>query len=112
MALVDRVQGDIARVLMNQGQFATVHTWNSQQITCVVDNDSMQKRKVGGLKDISYDMNSGERLIFVPMDQLDKEPCPEESVLFDGSLWNVVACVPDMGLYEVHLSSKIGRELY
>lgn len=108
MALRDRIAEDIGRVFMNQEHFADVHYWDGAEIVCVVDDETALKRKNNNVKDISWDNNTGETLIYTPAAGFPggRAPEPNSMVMFDGVLKRVLQVQADMGVYTIMLASN------
>lgn len=111
MSLKDRILSDIDRVFINKQHFASEHTWNGKPITCVVDDDIALKRKNNNVVDVSWDNNSTETLIFVPVKDFPGRLQPNEHILFDGKGMKVSQFNENGGVYEILLVSQEARGL-
>jgi len=106
MALVDRIQRDIANVFMNHGQFAEWHTWNGRRFQCVPDDEVALKRKNNNVVDLSWDNNTTETLLYTPVEGFPGRPIPNEHIIFDNRPMKVLQVQEDMGMYTILLMSN------
>lgn len=108
MSLKDRMTQDIWRVYMNQKQFAELHQWGDQTITCVIDNETAWKRKNNNVVDISYDPNTNDLMLFVPKSEFaeDRIPEPQHEILFDRNLYNILSVDDNAGMLGIMLTRR------
>lgn len=112
MSLKDRIENDISRTFMREDHFATTHFWNGQKIVCVVDEEESLKRKNNNVNDISWDNNSRQKLIHVPLKVFPggKEPEPNTQIVFDKKPMLVLEVLNNMGLLDIWLIARDARE--
>lgn len=105
MALVDRIKTDMWRVFMNQKHFAETHTWNGRPFVCVTDEEEALKRKNNNVVDLSWDNNSRDVLVYVPMKDFPGRAMPNEHGAFDGRSMKILQVNEDKGMYAIMLAS-------
>lgn len=103
MALKDRIQDDLTRVYMNQEHFGSVHTWNGRPFHCVTDEEAALKRKNNNVVDISWDNNTTETLVYVPVKLWPGRAQPNEHGIFDNKMMKILQVQEDMGMYSILL---------
>lgn len=111
MALKDRIPRDNHHIFMNTGHFADTHTWNGIPFTCVMDDEEALKRKNNNVNDISWDNNTIDKLLYVPYDSLPGRAQPNEFVLLDNVQMRVLRKVDAMGMWEIHLTLAVTKDL-
>ena len=104
--LKDRIDADIGRVFMNRQHFAEEHTWNGRPFVGVVDEESALKRRNNNVVDISWEANTGEKMIFAPVEGFPGRVQPNEHVLLDGKPMKVLQVQADEGMYTIMLASN------
>ena len=105
MALCDRIREDNTRVFMNMGHFASVHTWNGMEFTCVTDDEYALKRKNNNVVDLSWDNNTTEVLVYVPTGNFPGRVMPNEHGFFDGRPMKILQFQEDIGMQSILLVS-------
>lgn len=103
MSLKDRIDADRRRVFINNEHFADEHTWNGRPFTCVVDEDAALKRKNNNVVDLSWDNNTREKIIYVPVEDLPGRAIPNEHIFFDNAPMKVLQVQDDMGMLAIVL---------
>jgi hypothetical protein len=88
---------------MNQDHFGERHTWNGQPFICVTDEEAALKRKNNNVVDISWDNNTTETLVYVPVEDLPGRALPNEHVVFDNKSMKIMQVQEDMGMYSILL---------
>ncbi len=109
MSLKERITADNRRVFMNTGHFAddkdspSGHTWNGRPFTCIVDEDEALKRKNNNVVDLSWDNNTREKTIYVPVGDLPGHAAPNDHIFFDNTPMKVLQVSSSMGMLEITL---------
>lgn len=106
MPLKDRIPLDNHRIFMNPDHFADEHTWNGVAFTCVMDDTEALKRQNNNVTDISWDLDTVDKVLFVPEDSLPARAQPNEMVILDGVMMKVLNVVDAIGMKEIHLTLK------
>lgn len=106
MALKDRIQRDNHAVFMNTDHFADTHTWNGVAFTCVMDDTEALKRRNNNVVDVSWDLDTVDKVLFVPEDSLPARAQPNEQVVFDGVLMRVMHVIDAINMKEIHLTAQ------
>ena len=106
MPLKDRVARDLQRVFMNREHFAKEHMWNGRTILCVTDEEVALKRKNSNVVDLSWDNNTSETLVYVPVEGFPGRVVPSEHILFDGRPMKILQRQIDAGMYTILLMSN------
>ena len=99
MSLTERIKADRRRVFMNAKHFAEEHTWNGTAFLCVTDDEAALKRKNNNVVDISWDNNTRETLVYVPVEDFPGRAVPNESGFFDNKPMKILQVNEDMGMY-------------
>lgn len=105
MGLKDKIQDDLFRVFMNEDHFASVHTWNGVPFTCVTDEEAALKRKNNNVVDLSWDNNTTETLVYVPVSSFPGRAMPNEHGIFDNRPMKILQVSEDVGMYAILLTS-------
>lgn len=100
MDFKEQVKSDILGVFFNAKEFGERHRWDSQEITCVPDDDSLMRR----YSEEFATLPKGSRLVHIPASELQKKPVAGAAVRFDGILYTVDEVRHDMGVYSVYLA--------
>lgn len=103
MSLKDRIDADRRRVFMNMGHFAETHTWNGIPFTCVTDEETALKRKNNNVNDISWDNNTMETMVYVPVEDWPGRKIPNEHGFFDNRHMKILQIQEDMGMLTIVL---------
>lgn len=111
MALKDRIATDRLKVFINPNHFATEHTWNGTTFLCVVDEDTVLKRKNNNVNDISWDNNTIDTLIYVRKEDFPGRTIPNEAGYFDGKMMRMLQVQDDMGMLTIALTRKSPKAL-
>ena len=107
MSLKERIALDLHRVFMQFDHFADYHTWNGRRFLCVTDEESALKRKNNDVNDISWDNNTIETLVYVPvMDWPGRYPVPNDHGFFDGVHMKILQVNNDMDMLCIVLSTS------
>lgn len=106
MPLKDRIVQDLKRVFMNHEHFAEEHSWNGKTILCVTDEEVALKRKNNNVVDLSWDNNTSETLVYVPVEGFPGRVVPNEHILFDGKPMKILQRQIDAGMYTILLMSN------
>lgn len=109
MALKDRIQTDINRVFFNMDHFAEKHFWDYAEITCMIDDEELLKRKNNNVNDISWDPNIHEILVYTPVDNLPRPPIPNSFVIFDRAQYRILDVEVNAGVYAITLTATEAR---
>ncbi len=109
MALKDRIESDNKRVFVNFKEFATLHSWGSKEILCVIDDDNIARQNCTNILENSWENNLEETILYVQDKEIGYRPTAREQVYFDGMDMVVVHCRDNMGIYEIMLRSNISR---
>lgn len=99
MTFKEMVRSDALDVFCNMEEYGERHKWDSTEITCMPDNDSLMRR----YSEEFATLPKGSHLVFVPASQLPRKPMPGTPVRFDGVLYTVDEAREDMGMYAVYL---------
>lgn len=105
MALKDRIGDDRRRVFMNAGHFAEEHVWNGKRFVCVCDEEEALKRKNNNVVDLSWDNNTREVTVYVPMEDFPGRAMPNEHGFFDGRPVKILQVQEDGGMYAIVMVS-------
>ena len=111
MALKDRIPRDNHKVFMNLDHFAETHTWNGIPFTCVPDDTEALKRKNNNVNDLSWDVNTVDKVLFVPNDSIPARAQPNEFVLLDGRQMRVLEIIDAIDMKEIHLTCRISKDV-
>ena len=112
MALKDRIDADRRRVFMQLDHFADYHTWNGRRFRCVTDEEEALKRKNNNVNDISWDNDTRETMVYVPVeDWPDRYPVPNDHGFFDGVHMKIMQVQNDMGMLGIVLSTGFPKEI-
>jgi len=88
---------------MNMGHFAETHTWNGHPFTCVTDEETALKRKNNNVNDISWDNNTMETMVYVPVEDWPGRRVPNEHGFFDHRHMKILQIQEDMGMLTIVL---------
>lgn len=111
MALRDRFFRDNHKIFMNTDHFGEKHTWNGIPFTSVPDDTEALKRKNNNVNDLSWDVNTVDKVLFVPNDSLPARAQANEFVLLDGRQMRVLGVIDAIGMKEVHLTYRISKDV-
>lgn len=111
MSLADRLQDDVTGVFYRESEFARRHSFNGQEILCIVDGEDRQKSQ--NLNAVSIEWDAGAHFITlrVPEGQLADMPLEGERITFDGRLYTVMQVTPNEGEWIVSLRSAEARTI-
>lgn len=99
MRFKDQLALDTA-VFLNAGEFAGLHDIDGEQITCVFDNDVLQK---GQAVDGVY---SSMKKLFIKSADLHDRPVVGQHIRVDGELYLVSDSTEAMGILEITLEAN------
>lgn len=111
MALRDRFFRDNHKIFMNTDHFGENHTWNGIPFVSVPDDTEALKRKNNNVNDLSWDVNTVDKVLFVPNDSLPARAQANEFVLLDGRQMRVLGVIDAIGMKEVHLTYRISKDV-
>lgn len=111
MALRDRFARDNHKIFMNTDHFGETHTWNGIPFVCVPDDSEALKRKNNNVNDLSWDVNTIDKVLFVPSDSLPARAQPNEFVLLDGRQMRVLGIIDAIGMKEIHLTYRTSKDV-
>lgn len=111
MALKDRFYRDNHKIFMNEDHFGERHTWNGIPFVCVPDDSEALKRKNNNVNDLSWDVNTIDKVLFVPNDSLPARAQSNEFVLLDGRQMRVLDIIDAVGMKEIHLTYRISKDV-
>lgn len=111
MALKDLIYENRHRVFMNMSHFATEHTWNGTVFRCATDENAATKRKNNNVVDVSWDNNTRETLVYVPVEDFPGRAEPNERGYFDGTYMRIMQVQNDGGMLCILLVTYIPRSL-
>lgn len=103
MSLKSRIIEDNHRVFMNMSHFASEHTWNGKTFICVTDEENALKRKNNNVVDLSWDNNSHEVTIYVPVKDFPGRVMPNEQGYFDNKYMKILQYSEDHEMYTIVL---------
>lgn len=104
--LKDMIARHNADLFMNMEHFAEEHTWNGNAFICVIDEENALKRRNNNVVDISWEGNTGEKMIYTPVEGFPGRVLPNEHVLLDGKPMKVLQVQVDAGMYTIMLASN------
>lgn len=103
MSLKDQIAADLDRVFLNVDDFADEHLIEGKSVTCVVNEDTVNKIKDGRIVGhVEADM-----IIFGKTEKLPAERGPESIINVDGKEMIVVKWAGSMGLTEIALRQNV-----
>ncbi len=99
MSLKDQIAADRDRVFLNEDDFAEEHLIEGESVTCVVNEDTVNKIKEGRIVGhVEADM-----IIFGKTELLPPDRGPESIINVDGKEMIVVKWAGAMGMTEIAL---------
>lgn len=99
MSLKDQIAADLDRVFLNEAEFAEVHLIEGASVTCVINEDTVNKVKNGRIiGQVEADM-----IIFGKTELLPPDRGPDSFLNIDGKEMMVVKWAGAMGMTEIAL---------
>lgn len=101
---LDMVDRDREMVFMNLDEFAERHNVENMRITCVLDEDTLQKRKDNTLNE---DVAQSNYLLFAKTEDLPRRMPAGQTLNVDGRQYIITDWKEDMGIAEITLAANL-----
>lgn len=99
MTLKEDIIKDIDSVFLNLDDFAEEHSFDNNNILCVVDEETLNAQKLKDAKGTYV----GSKLIYVNVNQLKGKPVNGARIKFDDTYYFVTKVVENYGMYSITL---------
>lgn len=111
MSLADRLNADVTDIFYRESEFARRHSYNGQDILCIVDGEDMRKSR--NTNAISREWDAGAHIITlrIPEGQLADAPLEGEKITFDGKLYTIQLITSNEGEWVLTLRGSEARTI-
>ncbi len=103
MSFKEMLKSDIENVFLNTDEFASTHTIEGKEITCIFDDEALRERQSGSELGVS----ESDVLIFAHTDDLPSKKGAGEHVNVDGIEYIVNTWDENMGMTQIALSQTV-----
>lgn len=111
MSLAERIDGDVMGIFYRESEFARWHSYNGQDILCIVDGEDMRKSQSATAVLREWDAGAHVITLRIPEGQLADAPLEGEKITFDGKLCTIQLITSNEGEWVLTLRGSEARTI-
>lgn len=96
------VEADRDLVFLNPNEYAEMAIIDGREVRVSFDTDMVTNASDAE----ALERSEVERLMFIKVEDLNREPNYNDQIMINGKPWFVKSCRPNMGIYEIRISRE------